>query len=92
MSETEEDIHNAWLIYKSQEKEKEIEQIIEKQNLKDEETKKLVDKLFRIGQFDVSEIELSKIFPTMSRFDRKRQEKKNNVRDILRNFFRKYFD
>ena len=92
MSETEEDIHNAWLIYKSQEKEKEIEQIIEKQNLKDEETKKLVDKLFRIGQFDVSEIELSKILPTMSRFDRKRQEKKNNVRDILRNFFRKYFD
>ena len=92
MSETEEDIHNAWLIYKSQEKEKEIEQIIEKQNLKDEETKKLVDKLFRIGQFDVSEIELSNIFPTMSRFDRKRQEKKNNVRDILRNFFRKYFD
>ena len=92
MSETEEDIHNAWLIYKSQEKEKEIEQIIEKQNLKDEETKKLVDKLFRIGQFDVSEIELSKILPTMSRFDRKRQDKKNNVRDILRNFFRKYFD
>ena len=92
MSETEEDIHNAWLIYKSQEKEKEIEQIIEKQNLKDEETKKLVDKLFRIGQFDVSEIELSKILPTMSRFDRKRQEKKNNVRDILRNFFKKYFD
>ena len=92
MPETEEDIHNAWLIYKSQEKEKEIEQIIEKQNLKDKETKKLVDKLFRIGQFDVSEIELSKILPTMSRFDRKRQEKKNNVRDILRNFFKKYFD
>ena len=58
------------------------------------ETKILIEKIFRIGQFDITDIELSEIIPPMSRFGGmdERTLKKERVSEKLHDFFLKYYD
>ena len=66
------------------------------ENLKMLETKELVEKIFRIGTFDVSNLEISSIMPPMGRFGAGNMDariaKKGHIMDVLNNFFMKYFD
>ena len=66
------------------------------ENLRMPETKELVEKIFRIGTFDVSDAEISSIMPPMGRFGAgnmdARLAKKEHIMNVLNNFFMKCFD
>ena len=89
-----EDVSSSWIKFRNTEKEK--NKIIESEKLKMPATELLIEKIFRIGAFEVSDADISEIMPAMSRFSsgnmKARLEKKQRIYDILNNFFLKYFD
>lgn len=91
-----EDTHEAWIKFRDAEKVKEFDKIVADENLRMPETKELVEKIFRIGTFDVSDSEISSIMPPMGRFGAgnmdARLAKKEHIMNVLNNFFMKYFD
>ena len=91
-----EDTQEAWIKFRDAEKFKEFDKIVADENLKMPETKELVEKIFRIGAFEVSDLEISSIMPPMGRFGvgnmEARLAKKEHIMNILNNFFMKYFD
>jgi type I restriction enzyme R subunit len=91
-----EDVSSSWIKFRNTEKEKEKNKIIESEKLKMPATELLIEKIFRIGAFEVSDADISEIMPAMSRFSsgnmKARLEKKQRIYDILNNFFLKYFD
>lgn len=69
--------------------------LIKDENLKMPETQLLVEKLFRLNTFEVSEADISSILPPMPRFGggmTARLEKKQRVMDLLNDFFIRYSD
>ena len=91
-----EDTHQAWIKFRDNEKVKEFDQIVLEENLRMPETQELVDKIFRIGAFEVSDAEISNIMPPTSRFGAgnmdARLAKKEHITNRLNNFFMKYYD
>ena len=91
-----EDTHEAWIKFRDAEKAKEFNKIVIDEKLRMPETQELVEKIFRIGMFDISDAEISDIMPPMGRFGAgsmdARIKKKKHIVDVLNNFFLKYFD
>lgn len=91
-----EDTHEAWIKFRDAEKVKEFDALVSEEHLKMPETKELVEKIFRIGTFEVSDAEISSIMPPMRRFGAgnmdARLAKKEHITDRLNNFFMKYYD
>ena len=86
-----EDIHSDWSEFVKQEREKALTEMIKTEKLHNEETRNLIDKLFRSGQFEISDAELSKIMPPVSRFGKSnRIELKEKLKAKLKDFFDKY--
>lgn len=75
---------------------KEFDQMVADEKFRMPETKELVDKLFRIGVFEVSDSEISSIMPPMERFGAGNMEarlaKKQHLYDRLNTYFLKYYD
>ncbi len=72
--------------------------MVTNEKLKMPATKELVEKIFRIGEFEISDSELSAIIPPIGfgfggvgSMDAM-LAKKQHVYDILNNFFMKYYD
>ena len=85
-----------WIKFRDAEKVKEFDQLVLEENLRMPETQELVDKIFRIGTFEVSDAEISNIMPPTSRFGAgnmdARLAKKEHIMERLNNFFMKYYD
>ena len=74
-----------------EEKEKDLEKVIEDEKLKPEETKKFMDNSLRDGTLKTSGTDIDKLLPPVSRFGGgNRVEKKLGVIEKLKGFFDKY--
>ena len=74
-----------------EEKEKDLEKVIEEEKLKPEETKKFIDNSLREGTLKTTGTDIDKLLPPVSRFGGgNRIEKKLGVIEKLKGFFDKY--
>lgn len=87
------DVDRDWRIFTDASKAKELQQIIEEENLKPEETRRLIANAFRDGELKSTGMAFAGILPPVSMFDKDnaRAKKKSLVLDKLRSFFEKYF-
>ncbi len=72
-------------------KAEDLNEIIESEHLKPEETEKFIESSFRDGQVRTTGTDIDKILPPMSRFGGNRQEKKRSVIEKIQSFFERYF-
>ena len=86
-------IDTDWRIFTDESKSKELERIIEEENLKPEETRKFIANAFRDGELKSTGTALAGIIPPVSMFDKDnaRAKKKSLALEKLRMFFEKYF-
>lgn len=85
-----ENISNAWIQYITEEKEKELNQLIQEENLKEIETRKFINNIFEYGFVPEGGLELNSILPPMNPFSKDRRIKLNNVIDKIKIYFNKY--
>lgn len=86
------DVDQGWREYVQRRKAEELQEIIESEHLKPEETEKFIESSFRDGQVRTTGTDIDKILPPMSRFGGgNRKEKKITVIEKIRTFFEKYF-
>ena len=86
------DVEQSWKDYVQHQKEEDLKDLIESENLKPEETVKFIESSFRDGQVRTTGTDIDKILPPMSRFGGgNRQEKKKTVIEKIQAFFERYF-
>ena len=86
------DVEQSWRDYVQQQKEEDLKELIESENLKPEETEKFIESSFRDGQVRTTGTDIDKILPPMSRFGGgNRVEKKKTVIEKIQAFFDRYF-
>lgn len=86
------DVDRGWREYVERRKAEDLNEIIESEHLKPEETEKFIESSFRDGQVRTTGTDIDKILPPMSRFGGgNRQEKKRSVIEKIQSFFERYF-
>lgn len=86
------DVDREWREYVQRRKAEDLNEIIESEHLKPEETEKFIESSFRDGQVRTTGTDIDKILPPMSRFGGgNRQEKKRSVIEKIQSFFERYF-
>ncbi len=85
------DVDRGWREYVQRRKAEDLNEIIESEHLKPEETEKFIESSFRDGQVRTTGTDIDKILPPMSRFGGDRQEKKRTVIEKIQSFFERYF-
>ena len=86
------DVEQSWREFVQHQKEEDLKELIESENLKPEETVKFIESSFRDGQVRTTGTDIDKILPPMSRFGGgNRQEKKKSVIEKIQTFFERYF-
>ena len=86
------DVDRGWREYVQRRKAEDLNEIIESEHLKPEETEKFIESSFRDGQVRTTGTDIDKILPPMSRFgEGNRQEKKKSVIEKIQSFFERYF-
>lgn len=86
------DVDRGWREYVQRRKAEDLNEIIESEHLKPEETEKFIESSFRDGQVRTTGTDIDKILPPMSRFGGgDRQEKKKSVIEKIQSFFERYF-
>lgn len=86
------DVDRGWREYVQRRKAEDLNEIIESEHLKPEETEKFIESSFRNGQVRTTGTDIDKILPPMSRFGGgNRQEKKKSVIEKIQSFFERYF-
>jgi type I restriction enzyme R subunit len=86
------DVMIEWRAFVTEQKEKDLEEIIVEEKLKPEETRKFVETAFRDGAIKTTGTDIDKLMPAMSRFGGgNRAEKKQGIIAKLIGFFEKYF-
>ena len=86
------DVMNEWHDFVAEQREKDLNQIIDEEKLKPEETRKFLDNSFREGEIKELGTDIDKIMPPVSRFGGgNRSQKKQTILQKLKAFFEKYF-
>ena len=86
------DVMAEWHSYISEERERELVQIIQEEKLKEEEARKFVENAFRDGELRTSGTDIDKMMPPVSRFGGgNRAAKKQTLIDKLKAFFERFF-
>ena len=86
------DVEESWKDFVEQRKGEELNEIIESEHLRPQETRTFIDNCFRDGQVRTTGTDIDKILPPMSRFGAgNRQEKKKSVIEKIQAFFERYF-
>ena len=87
-----EDVMDAWHSYVSEERERQLMEIIKTEKLKEEETRKFISNAFRDGELKTTGTDLDKLMPPVSRFGGgNREKKKQGIIDKLKEFFARFF-
>ncbi len=86
------DVNDEWNRFVKEHQQIELNQIIEGEHLKKEETHKFVAQAFRDAGVKETGTAIADILPPMSPFDVNRAEKKDKVLDLLKKFFTKFYD
>jgi len=85
-------VKEDWQRFVEEQKNSELEAIIEEERLKPDATKRFVDNSFRDGSLRTTGTDIDKIMPPISRFGSgNRGEKKQTVIQKLTKFFEKFF-
>ena len=86
------DVMNEWNSFVGEQREKDLEEIINSEKLKPEETRKFLEKSFKEGEVKTSGTDIDKLMPPVSRFGSSdRSVKKQGIIQKLKTFFEKYF-
>lgn len=85
------DIIEDWTSYVIEQRAKELEKIINDENLKKDKTLDFIENSFREGEIKTIGTDIDDLLPPMSRFGGKRKKKKEEVIYKLKKFFEKYF-
>lgn len=86
------EVDKDWKIFLNENKEKDIEELIKEENLKEEETIRFIENAFRDGIMKTTGTDIDRIMPPVSRFaSNNRAIKKQTIIDKLLAFFEKYF-
>ena len=85
-------VERDWRKFVLEQEEKDLQDLIDQEKLKPEETRKFVANSFRDGAIKTTGTDIDKILPPVSRFGGGgRAQKKQTVIDKLKSFFEKYF-
>lgn len=85
-------VYSDWAKFVREQKEIDLENLINEENLNEEATRKFLDNSFRDGEVKTTGTDIEKILPPMRRFGGgNRAEKKQTIIDKLKKFFEKYF-
>lgn len=86
------DVVAEWRSYVADEREKELKEIIQSENLKEEETRKFISDSFERGSVKVTGTDIDKIMPPTSRFGGgNRSQKKQGIIEKILAFFERFF-
>ena len=86
------DVLAEWRRFVAEEKEKELKEIIESENLKEDETRKFISDCFKNGQVKTTGTDIQKIMPPVRRFGGgNHEQKKQGVIAKIIAFFEKFF-
>ena len=86
------DVMVEWRQYVAEEKERQLVQLIQEENLKEEETRKFIEVAFRDGSIKTTGTDITNLMPPTSRFGgSNREEKKQGVIAKLLTFFERFF-
>ena len=86
------DVMAEWHSFVAVEREKELDQIIQEEKLKEPETRKFLENSFRDGEIKTTGTDIDKLMPPVSRFGGgARAKKKQTVIDKMKGFFEKFF-
>ena len=86
------DVLIEWRYYVSEEREKQLMQIIKEENLNETETRRFLEDSFRNGEVKTTGTDIDKLMPPVSRFGGgNRAQKKQTIIEKLKAFFEKYF-
>ncbi len=90
----ESDIHGEWETFVREQQVRQLDQIIEEEGLRREETLRFMNHAFEEGQVQENGTEISRILPPMPLFSKgkERSRKKETVLDRLKAFFIRFFD
>jgi len=85
-------VDEQWTTFVAAKREAELNAIIERENLKPDETRAFVDSAFRDGLLRTTGTEITRILPPVSRFNREagHGEKKKRVVEALTRFFERF--
>ena len=87
-----EDVIEGWNQYVDEQREEELEKIIEEEKLNREETRAFVENAFRDGELKTTGTDIERLMPPVSRFNKSgRSEKKQGIIEKIKNFFEKFF-
>ena len=86
-----EDVLAEWREYVLREREAQLTQIIEEENLKPEETRKFIEYSFSDGVLKTTGTDIDKILPPVSLFGGGKAKKKARVIEKLISFFQRFF-
>ena len=87
-----EDVLDEWNTYVSKQREADLQQLIQEEKLKPEETRRFLETSFREGEVKTVGTDIDKLMPPVSRFGGgKRAKKKMTIIEKLKAFFEKYF-
>ncbi|MBQ3377399.1 MAG: family 20 glycosylhydrolase, partial [Synergistaceae bacterium] len=81
----------AWNDYADLKREEELNNIIQDENLKRDETRKFLEKSFNNGEVNIYGSDINEFMPPVSLFDSKRADKKQRIIDKIKLFFEKFF-
>ncbi len=85
------DVMDEWNRYVQEQKENDLQQMIEEEKLKPAETRKFVENAFREGEVKTYGTDIDKLMPPVSRFGGgSRAKKKQGIIEKLKSFFEKY--
>ena len=85
------DVINEWNDFVAVQREADLKQIIQDENLKPEETRLFLENAFREGEVKTVGTDIDKLMPPVSRFGGgNRAKKKQGIIDKLKGFFEKY--
>lgn len=83
---------NEWNEYVAKQREADLEQLINEEHLKLEETRRFIENAFREGDVKTVGTDIDKMMPPVSRFGGgNRAEKKQTIIEKIKVFFEKYF-
>ena len=86
------DVITGWQGYVSEQKEKALQEIIETEKLKPEETRRFIEDSFEAGEIKTTGTDIDNLLPPVSRFGgSNRAKKKETVIEKLKAFFEKFF-
>ena len=88
------DVYGRWKTYIEEQKKKELDEIINSEGLKKEETYKFIEQAYSDGYVTETGVSVTDILPPMPVFggNNKRAEKKSRVLELLKAYFQKFFN